>query len=208
MCQNGLMSAAVGLRERKKARTREALKDAAMVLFTRQGFEGTTVEEIAEACEVSPRTFFRYFPTKEDVLFADADARRDTLLAVLADRPADEPPFVALHAAMRALALEYRHDRAELVARSKVVEGSPQLQAYKAEHQHGWEAAVVDALEQRPVVGRPVARDDLHLLAALATAAMRVSVDVWVADPSGPELDVLLDRAFARMERGFGTDLG
>jgi AcrR family transcriptional regulator len=202
------MTAAVGLRERKKARTREALRDAAMVLFTRQGFDGTTVEEIAEACEVSPRTFFRYFPTKEDALFADADDRRAILLAVLADRPADEPPVVALHAAMRALASDYRHDRAELVTRSKVVEGSPQLQAYKAEHQHGWEAALVDALEQRPVVGAPVGRDELQLLAALATAAMRVSVDVWVADPSAPELDALLDRAFARIERGFATDAG
>ena len=60
-------------------------------LFARQGFDGTTVEEIADACEVSPRTFFRYFPTKEDVLFADAEARRERLLAVLADQPADEP---------------------------------------------------------------------------------------------------------------------
>jgi AcrR family transcriptional regulator len=202
------MSAAVGLRERKKARTREALHDAAMALFTRQGFDGTTVEEIAEACEVSPRTFFRYFHTKEDALFTDADDRRATLLAVLADRPAGEPPVVALHAAMRALASDYRHDRAELVARSKVVAGSPQLQAYKAEHQHGWEAAVVDALEQRPVLGAPVARDELQLLAALGTAAMRVSVDVWVADPFAPELDVLVDRAFARIERGFATDVG
>jgi AcrR family transcriptional regulator len=153
------MTAAVGLRERKKARTREALQEAAMDLFGRQGFDGTTVEEIADACEVSPRTFFRYFPTKEDVLFGDADSRRERLLAVLADQPADAPPFAALYAAMRALALDYRHDRAALVARSKVMEGSPQLQAYKAEHQHGWEAAVVDALERRPVTGAAVTRE-------------------------------------------------
>ncbi|MDQ1430113.1 MAG: hypothetical protein QOF40_715 [Actinomycetota bacterium] len=200
------MTAVVGLRERKKARTREALQEAAMDLFTRQGFDGTTVEEIADACEVSPRTFFRYFPTKEDVLFADADARRERLLAVLADQPADAPTFAALEAAMRALALDYRDDRAALVARSKVVEGSPQLQAYKAEHQHGWEAVVVDALERRTSEHRePVSREELQLLTAVATAAMRVSLDAWVADPDGPDLDTLLDRAFARLAAGFGA---
>jgi AcrR family transcriptional regulator len=204
------MTAVVGLRERKKARTREALQEAAMDLFTRQGFDGTTVEEIADACEVSPRTFFRYFPTKEDVLFADADARRDRLLAVLADQPADEPTFAALEAAMRALAMDYLDDRAALVARSQVVEGSPQLQAYKAEHQHGWEAAVVDALERRSDErGRTAAREELQLLTAVATAAMRVSLDAWVADADGPDLDELLDHAFARLASGFaGPDVG
>jgi AcrR family transcriptional regulator len=199
------MTAAVGLRERKKARTREALQEAAMELFTRQGFDGTTVEEIADACEVSPRTFFRYFPTKEDVLFADTQERRERLLAVIADQPAGEPTFAVLHAAMRALAVDYRHDRPALVARSKVVAGSPQLQAYKAEHQHGWEAVVVDALERRPAVaGDPVAREELQLLTAVATAAMRVSLDAWVADTAGPDLDVLLDGAFAQLASGFG----
>ena len=176
-----------------------------MGLFTRQGFDGTTVEEIADACEVSPRTFFRYFPTKEDVLFADADARRERLLAVLADQPADQPVFGALEAAMRALAVDYRHDRAALVARSKVFEGSPQLLAYKAEHQHGWEAAVVDALERRTVsTGVPVPREELQLLTAVATAALRVSLDGWIADADGLDLDVLLDRAFGRLASGFG----
>ena len=206
MCQNVVMTAAVGLRERKKARTREALQEAAMDLFTRQGFDGTTVEEIADACEVSPRTFFRYFPTKEDVLFADTEERRERLLAVLADQPAGDPPFVVLHAAMRALALDYRDDRAALVARSKIVEASPQLQVYKAEHQHGWEAAVVDALERRPIIGPPMTREELQLLTAITTAAMRVSLDQWVANPAGSDLDVVLDRAFARLASGFGSD--
>ena len=201
------MTAAVGLRERKKARTREALQEAAMDLFTRQGFDGTTVEEIADACEVSPRTFFRYFPTKEDVLFADTEERRERLLAVLADQPAGDAPFVVLHAAMRALALDYRDDRAALVARSKIVQASPQLQAYKAEHQHGWEAAVVDALERRPAaVRRRSTREELQLLTAIATAAMRVSLDQWVANTVGPDLDVVLDRVFARLASGFGSN--
>jgi AcrR family transcriptional regulator len=194
----------IGLRERKKARTREALQEAAIERFSRQGFDGTTVEEIAEACEVSPRTFFRYFATKEDVLFADAAARRERLLAVIAERPVDEPAFGALRAAMRTLTADYRDDRDALVTRSKIVAASPHLQAYKAEHQHGWEAEVVEVLERRALVQRErVARQDLQLVTAVTTAALRVALDAWVADSSAPDLGVLLDDAFARLASGF-----
>jgi AcrR family transcriptional regulator len=210
MCQNVAMSTAlsqpsnVGLRERKKARTREALLDAAMERFARQGFDGTTVEEIAEACEVSPRTFFRYFPTKEDVLFADGEARRERLLAVIAERPVDEPAFGALRAAMRTLTDDYRDDRDALVTRFQVVAASPHLQAYKAEHQHGWEAAVVEVLERRALAQHAaVTREELQLVTAVATAALRVALDAWVADPSAPDLGVLLDDAFTRLATGF-----
>src|SRR4051794_923836 len=190
----------VGLRERKKARTREALRDAAMELFSRHGFDGTTVEEIADACEVSPRTFFRYFPTKEDVLFADADDRREALLSVLAAQPLDRTPFDALYAAMRSLALGYRDDRAALVARFKIVAESPQLQAYKAEHQHGWEATVTAELIRRArAVDMMTDPDELRLLTAVATAALRVTLDAWIALEPGPDLELLLDRAFARL---------
>src|SRR5262249_25763488 len=164
----------------------------------------TTVEEIAEACEVSPRTFFRYFATKEDVLFADAEVRRERLLAVIAERPPDEPAFGALRAAMSAVADDYRHDREPLVTRSQIVAASPHLQAYKAEHQHGWEAAVVEVLERRALAQRArVSREELQLVTAVATAALRVALDAWVADASGPDLDALLDDAFGRLASGF-----
>jgi len=209
ICQNVAMStgaghSSTGLRERKKARTREALSEAAIARFARQGFDGTTVEEIAEACEVSPRTFFRYFPTKEDVLFADAAARRERLLSVIAERPVGEPAFTALCAAMRTLTADYRDDRDALVARSKIVAASPHLQAYKAEHQHGWEADVVDVLERRAFAQHEaVRRDELVLVTAVTTAALRVALDAWVADASAPDLGVLLDDAFARLATGF-----
>ena len=202
------MTAAVGLRERKKARTREALKDAAMDLFTRQGFDGTTVEEIADACEVSPRTFFRYFPTKEDVLFADTEARRERLLAVLADQPAGDSAFVALRAAMRALAR--RLPRRPRRARRPVEDrrrASPQLQAYKAEHQHGWEAAVVDVLERRPArAGAPVDRGGApaaHRGRHRGDAGVARRVDRRRRRPRSRR--ARLDAAFARLASGFGS---
>jgi hypothetical protein len=126
------------------------------------------------------------------------------LLSVIAERPVDEPAFVALRAAMRELSADYRDDREALVARSRILAASPHLQAYKAEHQHGWEAEVVEVLERRAEVrGERVGRDELVLVTAVATTALRVAVDAWVADPAAPDLGVLLDHAFARLAAGF-----
>ncbi|MGA5183189.1 TetR/AcrR family transcriptional regulator [Streptomyces pseudogriseolus] len=78
-----------GLRERKKIRTREAIRSAAYALIEQQGYDSTTVEQIAERAEVSPSTVFRYFPTKEDIVVTDE--YDEPLLAELAARPAGEP---------------------------------------------------------------------------------------------------------------------
>ncbi|UNO42260.1 TetR family transcriptional regulator [Streptomyces sp. MST-110588] len=88
-----------GLRERKKQRTRDALVRAALELFTRQGYEETTVDEIAEAVDVSQRTFFRYFANKEQVVFAVHDMVDKRVLEELRARPADEAPLEALRCA-------------------------------------------------------------------------------------------------------------
>jgi AcrR family transcriptional regulator len=85
-----------GLRERKKARTRAAIREHAFRLFREQGYDATTVEQIAEAAEVSPSTFFRYFPTKEDVVLQDD---MDLLwMEAIREQPPEVGPIAALRA--------------------------------------------------------------------------------------------------------------
>lgn len=93
----------LGLRERKKLRTRGALVDAALELFFAKGFENTTVEEIAAAVEISPRTFFRYFAGKEDVALAQFAEIDEFCVAALAARPAGEAPVAAARAVYLAM---------------------------------------------------------------------------------------------------------
>src|ERR1700749_5229695 len=88
-----------GLRERKKARTRAAIRQEALRLFREQGYQATTVEQIAAAAEVSPSTFFRYFPTKEDVVLQDDMDTR--VLDAFARQPGDLSPIAAVRAALR-----------------------------------------------------------------------------------------------------------
>jgi AcrR family transcriptional regulator len=87
------------LRERKKARTRASLREHALRLFREQGYQATTVEQIAAAAEVSPSTFFRYFPTKEDVVLQDDMDTR--MVQAFARQPAELSPIAAVRAAMR-----------------------------------------------------------------------------------------------------------
>lgn len=87
---------AEGLRERKKRKTRAAIVDSAMSLFDAQGFDETTIADIAEAAEIAPRTFFAYFPAKEDVVFSDFEVALAAMEARFAERPADEDAIDAL----------------------------------------------------------------------------------------------------------------
>lgn len=87
------------LRERKKARTRAAIRQHALRLFREQGYQATTVEQIAAAAEVSPSTFFRYFPTKEDVVLRDDFD--DRMFEALERQPPSAAPLAALRAAIR-----------------------------------------------------------------------------------------------------------
>jgi AcrR family transcriptional regulator len=84
------------LRDRKRARTRQAIVEAAIELFERDGYDATTVADIAAAADIGTRTFFSYFPSKEEVLFPEMDGRVRTAVAAIADRRPDEGPVDVL----------------------------------------------------------------------------------------------------------------
>jgi AcrR family transcriptional regulator len=121
-----------GLRERKKQRTRQALIDAAFTLISRRGYEQTTVADIAEAADVSTRTFFLHFPAKEDVLLADGEQRIELALAVIADAaPGNPPGDVLVRAFTEMVTHNWEHDLASGLGalRVKLAATVPALQA-------------------------------------------------------------------------------
>lgn len=126
-----------GLRERKKAQTRQAIADAAARLFAERGFEATTVEEVAEAAQVTKKTVFNHFPTKEDLALDRADRREQDLVAAIRDRPEGTTvldAFRALsHRHVGELAAIRRHVRAGSGLFS-LIDSSPALQQRMAEH--------------------------------------------------------------------------
>ncbi|MGP4020882.1 TetR/AcrR family transcriptional regulator [Saccharopolyspora sp. 5N708] len=129
------MAAELGLRERKKQRTRMALIEAALRLFRDKGYEQTSVAEIAAAADIATRTFFSYFDSKEDIVFFDDQARLDRRLATIARRAADETPAeLLLRALERSMLWSGAADDDELVkdytqVRTHLIATVPALQA-------------------------------------------------------------------------------
>jgi AcrR family transcriptional regulator len=188
-----------GLRERKKARTSQALEDAALDLFATKGFDATTIEEIADAVEVSPRTFFRYFASKEEVLFTE-DAGRDCDLAdFLADRPSSESSLEKLRAALMGWTADYEQDRPRLLRRAQVVHGTPSLTATALAHWQAKEEVVVAAL----LAADPGAdRGETRLVVAVSFAALRVTIEAWLDDGGAGDLPRLAAAALERLSQG------
>jgi len=151
-----------GLRERKKARTRAAIREHALRLFRENGYQRTTVEKIAEAAEVSPSTFLRYFPTKEDlVLQDDMDTR---MIEAFERQPAGLSPLSAVRAAAREMFASYTEADLDLLAETTALTMNvPEVRARAMDEFARTIAVISEALAKR--TGRPV--DDL----AVRTAA-------------------------------------
>jgi AcrR family transcriptional regulator len=192
---------AVGLRERKKVRTRAQLTDAAIRLFTERGFDATTVEDITEEVEVSPRTFFRYFDSKEDVVVRLFDDTGLELRAMLAARPAEEPPYTAVRAALGWLVRRYTDHADRVLAVKRLAADTPAIRAALLDKHARWENAMTDELAAR--LGVDPDRDPRpRLVAAVAWAAFSTAVARWVASDGREDLRALADQALAAVGTG------
>ncbi|MEV2195506.1 TetR family transcriptional regulator [Streptomyces phaeochromogenes] len=175
-----------GLRELKKQRTRDALVRASLELFTTQGYERTTVDEIVEAVDVSQRTFFRYFAGKEDAAFAVQEMAESHFVAAVRGRPAHEAPLEALRRAVMAswdtigeaieavIPLEL-HMRA-----FQLIESTPALLAAHLRRQEGLEEELARVIAERE--GLDVDTDPRpRLVLAVFGGVMRLTGRLWGA---------------------------
>jgi TetR/AcrR family transcriptional regulator, regulator of mycofactocin system len=189
------------LRERKKAATHSELMTAALSLFDERGFDQTTVEEIAAAADVAPRTFFRYFPAKVDVLFADHMERVALLRETLATRSPDEPVVEAVRRASLAGVATVAADPSLFLTRSRLVASIP------AAHAHGrhLDADFENVIAEAVLAGRksdPATDLEARVVARTAWGAVCAARDAWLA--SDGELDPrdLLNEAFDFVQHG------
>lgn len=194
------MTDQLGLRARKKLERRRCIEAAALDLFEANGYDGTTIEDIAAKANIAPRTFFYYFPTKEDVVLADYATRLEQITEELGQRPPTEPPWAALRAAFVVVAADYTSQRDELVRRFVIMADNPAVYARSLQLQAGWEDKLADVLADR--AGNSTDEILPRLIASAALACMRSSLRHWLVTGHRAKLPELVEDCFDRLATG------
>jgi AcrR family transcriptional regulator len=169
-------------RDQHKSRTRQALRAAALELFATHGFDTTTTEEIAEQAGVSVRTFFRYFPTKELVLFFGRYDFVQSFVADLLGQPESSSDLAAMREAFIASSPGFADRRKALVLYEKAVASSPTLRGQEQDRQVEDVHTIAAAIASRNGLTKPDERSSL--LAAVGLLAYRRALGRWLAAPA------------------------
>ncbi|GAA1093300.1 TetR family transcriptional regulator [Nocardiopsis exhalans] len=184
-------------REQKRERTRNALREAAFRLFAEHGYEDTTVARIAAEAGVSHMTFFRYFPTKEDVVLRDD---YDPLLEeLIRAEPPDKPALRRVRdAVMSAVPAVYAREREALLLRSRLLLTTPALRSRMGESMDGSRSAFERGLSDPEAAAAPPMA--ARVVASACTAALATAITVWVEQDGETDLPALMEQAFDALE--------
>ena len=166
--------APLGLRERKKIKTRQAIRRAAFRLIDGNGYAATTVEQIAEAAEVSPSTFFRYFPSKESLLLADD--LDPLILAAFEAQPPDLSLIQAFRRSYEAVMAHLPSDQLEFEnTRQRLMFSIPELKAAMYDEYYRTVNVMAEAISRR--IGRPASDFEVRVFVGALTGAMMAAYD-------------------------------
>lgn len=168
-----------------------------MRLFLERGFDATTIDQIAEAAGISRRSFFHYFPTKEDVVFGDLAALGETLKSALEARPAGETAWDALRAAFQTL--EQTEQSPEIaLAVAQMYRDTPSLRARHLEKHLRWQELLAPDVARRLRTRRRAGPDPRpRAIIAAALACLDTAVDAWLESDGTADLEQLYDEAVA-----------
>ena len=187
-----------GLRERKKQKTRESIQRTALRLFEKQGYEETTIEQIAAATEISPSTFFNYFPTKEDVVLFDA--YDPMAVRMFLERPKDEPVNVSLRQVLQQLAAAFERDEQTILERGRLFLEVPELRGRMWDEVERTQIIIAKLLAER--TGRRADDFELRVTARVVMGAVFEATVDWMRSNGRRSLLGLFQRALAVVESG------
>jgi AcrR family transcriptional regulator len=180
-------------RQRKKTATRDRIRASALRLFREQGYDATTVEQIAAAADVSHMTFFRYFPAKEDVVLSDG---YDPLIgSLIAQTPAAWPLTRRIRTVLvQGLRQIYDTERDTLLAENKLIVSTPALRERLWADQIATQQLILQALSANQDHPQPSFQDRVIVAACLAAAS--TAILTWVENDGTPDLPDLIEQAF------------
>jgi len=193
-----------GQREKNSRERRDALVEAAYVLFAERGFAATTMDDIALRAGLSRRTAFRYFASKEDLVFPAHEERLAALASLLVPE-AGETPFETVRRACLALGRHYQDDRERQLAQFRVIESEPAL----AGRELRLDRAMEEVIERAFLAGQretPRARRRASVRASAVIGALRATVREWLEGGASADLTRLGRETFAELEAGFGEN--
>ena len=191
-----------GLRERKKQRTKRTVMDIALRLFAQKGFDATTVDEICAEAEISPSTFFRYFPTKEAAAFPDEDERIAVVERALRERPEAEPLNASIRRSALALLDHDLYAKGDFTARVDLMAREPAILAYATKLQNA--AAQIFTRIVAEQLGVDPQRDFRpRLVVDAAFAAVAAAYSAWLSHDGDRDLHAFVNDAFDVLDAGF-----